>query len=80
MTALSSLPQACWSAWLLAAWAEGPDGGLRSVYLAYAAFYAAPFAVYSDGFSKLTPAAAAVWCACALHVQLHRVLRTNRVL
>ncbi|KAI8462574.1 MAG: hypothetical protein J3K34DRAFT_447538 [Monoraphidium minutum] len=81
MTALSALPPACWAAWLVAAWTERDDG-MRAVYVAYAILYAAPLLHYTGGFGSdsLGPAAAAVWAACAVHVQMHRMLRTNRVL
>jgi hypothetical protein len=79
MSALTVLPVSCWGAWLLAAWGER-SGGLRAVYCAYALLYATPLAAFSGGFSRFGPAAAGFWLACALHVQVHRILRTNRVL
>jgi len=79
MSVLSALPVTCWSAWLLAAWGE-QQPALRWIYLGYAGLYVAPLAQFTDGFSHFGPTAAAAWLACALHVQIHRILRTNRVL
>lgn len=76
--ALSLLPYTAWAAWLLAA-LVARDRGARLLYLGYAGAYAAPLAHFSDGFAHATPAAAAVWLCCAAHVQVHRVLQTNRV-
>jgi hypothetical protein len=81
MTVLSAVPPLCWASWLLAAWLER-DGGLRAVYALYAALYLVPLWHLTDGLGigKVGPVAGAFWLACVLHVQLHRVLRTNGVL
>lgn len=79
MSALTVLPITCWSAWLLAAWAERDDA-LRVIYIGYAVLYVAPLVQFTDGFSHVGPLAGACWLACALHVQIHRILRTNGVL
>lgn len=79
MTGLTVLPVTCWAAWLLAAWTERDDA-LRAIYVMYALIYAAPLLQLTGGFERFGPAAGALWLACGLHVQMHRVLRTNRVL
>jgi hypothetical protein len=81
MSGLSLLPVTCWAAWLLAAWTEREDA-LRAVYVAYALLYAVLLLQFTDGFTHPfgSPIAFAIWLACGLHIQMHRVLRTNRVL
>jgi hypothetical protein len=80
MSALCVLPVTSWAAWLLAAWAEPQQRALRLLYLGYAVIYLAPLAQFTDGFTHFGPKAAGAWLACVLHVQVHRILRTNRVL
>lgn len=80
MSALSVLPQTCWAAWLLAAWGERESPALRALYVTYAFLYLAPLAQFSGWFERFGPLTAGVWLACAAHVQVHRILRTNRVL
>lgn len=78
-TALSLVPHLSWASWLLIASLD-EDGPRRRFAHAFALLYLLPLAEYTDAFSRpFAPAAAAMWALCVVHVQVHRLLCTNKL-